>query len=290
MGLHVIQVEVGRTLDDRIPFPEEILVAGEQVMLPQVGGEPGAAVGEHPPLRTVHRACDAPQVCIVMRHPAAGAVHGAGRDGTRLAQFTDELEQGLGGLRKACHLGRPVVHLRVDVDGVFAVPGSVRLVVPDALEIRGLAAGLGTADQEITPVVEQQGHHPHVVAAIEGIQAPVGGQFRIFPGRKIQPDPVVLGGIQGRMPLLQMTENLLFSRSHRLVYLCLWIPGDIVIIHIIGGAGDVDGGIRGAADIESVLGGTHLPVCDYVGPEVGIDFSLNSLVVHRGNPSTDGNA
>ena len=31
--------------------------------------------------------------------------------------------------------GRPVVHLRIDVDGVLTVPGRVHTVVPDALQI-----------------------------------------------------------------------------------------------------------------------------------------------------------
>jgi hypothetical protein len=46
------------------------------------------------------------------------------------------------------HLGKiglfrwPVIHFRVDVDGVFAVPGGFVGIIPDSLEIGWLTARL----------------------------------------------------------------------------------------------------------------------------------------------------
>ena len=54
-------------------------------------------------------------------------------------------------------LGRPVVHLGVDVDGVLAVPGRLELVVPDALQVGRLAAGAARRDQQVAAVLEEQG-------------------------------------------------------------------------------------------------------------------------------------
>jgi hypothetical protein len=38
-------------------------------------------------------------------------------------------------------LGRPVIHLDVDIDMVIAVPRGVNVLVPEALEVGGHAAG-----------------------------------------------------------------------------------------------------------------------------------------------------
>ena len=45
-------------------------------------------------------------------------------------------------LAEVCHLGWPVVHLGIDVDGVFAVPRSMHAPVPYTLQVGSLSAGL----------------------------------------------------------------------------------------------------------------------------------------------------
>lgn len=53
-------------------------------------------------------------------------------------------------------LGGPVVHLGVDVDGVVAAPRRADQVVPEALEVGGLAAGAGAGDEQVAAVVEKE--------------------------------------------------------------------------------------------------------------------------------------
>ncbi len=37
---------------------------------------------------------------------------------------------------------RPVIHLRIDIDGILTVPWRIQLVIPDTLQGGGLAARL----------------------------------------------------------------------------------------------------------------------------------------------------
>ena len=52
-----------------------------------------------------------------------------------LVNLADEFEQGLVQFRQVRHFRGPVVHLKIDVRGVFRVPRWEHLVVPDTLQI-----------------------------------------------------------------------------------------------------------------------------------------------------------
>ena len=61
----------GRLLHDRVgPLAQELPVAGEQVMLPEVVAEPGAAGGPDAVIRGVDGRRAAPEVGVVVQHPA----------------------------------------------------------------------------------------------------------------------------------------------------------------------------------------------------------------------------
>ena len=77
-------------------------------------------------------------------------------------------------LREVRHLGGPVVHLGVDVDGVVRAPGRVEVMIPDPLEVRGLGAGTRRRNQEIAPVLEQQGDEGGIRSRSEAPNALVG--------------------------------------------------------------------------------------------------------------------
>lgn len=64
----------------------------------------------------------------------------AGGSASGVCQFIKGGKEGVVALGEAGKFGWPVVHLDVDVAGVFAVPGWVEGVVPDALEVGGLTA------------------------------------------------------------------------------------------------------------------------------------------------------
>ena len=71
-----------------------------------------------------------------MRYDPAAAVHAASGLRPAFGHALHKREQRLTALRKAKPFCRPVVHLQVDVDGVFAAPRRVHVRIPDALEIR----------------------------------------------------------------------------------------------------------------------------------------------------------
>ena len=91
-------------------------------MLPHVSREPGAAGGSVT-LRAVNRGGGAPQVCIVEIGPSAGVEHHLRGLAPAHRDVLDQREQRLGAFSEIRRFRGPVVHLGVDVDRVFAVPG-----------------------------------------------------------------------------------------------------------------------------------------------------------------------
>ena len=111
-------------------------------MFPDVRAEPCPSIRKHSPSSSVNRSGDAPEVGVVVRHPTTTSIHHAGGLRTSLTQVLHHLEQRLSGLRKVAHLSRPVVHLRIDVDGVFGIPWGIALVVPHTLQVGWLSPWL----------------------------------------------------------------------------------------------------------------------------------------------------
>ena len=197
MNLHEIEIEKSRTAHHGIPLAQELAVTIEEVMLPKMGGQPSSAMGEHAPIGTVNGSGNAPEIGIVMSHPATTAIHFAGRSGSRLTQITNHGEQRTGGFGEIRHLGWPVVHLGIDVDGVFRIPRGIHLVVPYALQVGSLTSLLGRRNKQIAPVIEHQRHHSHILTVLESSQTAVGGQ-RGSAG-KLKAHLIILGLINGFM-------------------------------------------------------------------------------------------
>ena len=175
IGLQIVEQEVGSTLHDGVIVCQELFVTRVEIMLPEVGGEPGAARGEHAPGGAVHGSGDAPEVGIVVGHPTLAAIHLLSRLRTRLTQVADHREEGLLCLCEIAYQRRPVVHLGIDVDGVFRVPWGIHLVVPHTLEVCGLATRLTRRNQQVSAILHHQRHHIEV-CAVEGSQALIRGQ------------------------------------------------------------------------------------------------------------------
>ena len=123
-------IETSGIAHDRKDLAEKGLVAGEEVMLPEMAAEPGGTHWPQPRRCAVYGSGDAPLVGVVMEHPAVGTVHLAGSLTTRLGHLADEFEQGAVHLREVTDLRRPVVHLEVDVRGVFRVPRREHFFIP----------------------------------------------------------------------------------------------------------------------------------------------------------------
>jgi len=137
---------------------EEVAVAGEEVVLVEVSAEPGAAHAPVGPRGRAHAFADgvggSPDVDVVVGAPAGEAVVFFGGDGAGLAEAIDEVEERTSAFGEVGGFGGPVVHLDVDVGSPVGAPRRGDLVVPNALEIRGLGAGAGAADEEIAAVLE----------------------------------------------------------------------------------------------------------------------------------------
>ena len=133
MGYHIRKVEQGRSFHGVIVTIEKLLVAREEIVLPQVCGQPCSATGIHAPVGTVDDARGAPDVGVVMCHPSTAAIHVACRGLAGLCEVFDEVEERLFTLRDVAHVGNPVVHFGIDIDGVFAVPRRIGFLVPHAL-------------------------------------------------------------------------------------------------------------------------------------------------------------
>ena len=142
MTLHIVEQELCCAAHHGILFFQEGFVASKQIVLPEMGGQPGAACREHTPSGTIHRSGDTPQVGIMMSHPTTAAIHLLRGHSAGFAQIINHREQRLCGLAQITDIGNPVVHLGIDVNRIFRVPRRIHLVVPHALQISGLSTGL----------------------------------------------------------------------------------------------------------------------------------------------------
>ena len=164
MYAHVVHQEVGSPLHDGVITLQQCFVARKQVLLPDVCRQPRTSRRKHAPCRTIHRSGNAPQICIVVSHPSSTTIHHVGCLASRLTQVTNHVEQGFLCLHKVAHHGGPVVHLSIDIDGVFRVPRGIHLVVPHPLQIGCLSTRLRRADQEVAPILHHERHHIKVAA------------------------------------------------------------------------------------------------------------------------------
>ena len=140
---------------------QEGLVQGVLVPLPDVGAHPG---GAHHPVgggdAAVLRGAVPPEVRVVVGHKPSGAVHGLGHLPAPGIHLLQKGEKGHVALGQVAGLHRPVVHFRVDVDGVLAVPGRLQLAVPDTLQVGGQGTWPAGGNGQIPPKPIVQGDKP----------------------------------------------------------------------------------------------------------------------------------
>ena len=161
-----VQEEPACTNERGVEAREVSGIAAILVMLPEILAEPGAAGWPEAP-GPVDRGRCAPEVSVMVSHPAAGTPVHFGRAGARLGQVHDHGVQRLDTLGQVARLGRPVIHLGVDVDGVLAAPRRVHAGIPQALQRRRLSAWSRAAQQEVTAELKVESHELRVVAACE---------------------------------------------------------------------------------------------------------------------------
>ncbi len=182
----------------RVEPGEELLVAGELIMFPQVLAEPRAAGGPEAP-GTVDRGGSPPEIGVVVGDPAAGPPLHLGGAGAGFGEILDHGHERLDALAQIGGFGRPVVHLGVDVDRVLAAPGRVQAVVPKALERGRLSALARGTDEQVAAVLEIQSGQPGIVAGGKAFDPLVGGKFGRGGRAQIEghaaEEPLVLGHV-----------------------------------------------------------------------------------------------
>ncbi len=130
----------------------------------------------------IARAREAPGVGDVVRDESPRAVVNARRLPARLAQRLEEVEQRQMRFREVGDLGRPVVHLQVDVEVIVAVPRRAHAVVPQALQIRGQIAGPAACGEQIAAVLEVQRFESQVPLAALHAFEPFVGRLTVVSG------------------------------------------------------------------------------------------------------------
>ena len=239
-----------------------------------MGGEPGSAVGEHAPLRTIYRACYAPDIGVMMCHPTTAAIHFLSRLCSRYTQILNQRIQRLRGVTEIRYLGRPVVHLRIDVDSIFTVPRRIFAVVPNTLQVCCLSTRLGRGDEQIATIVIHQCHHRHILAARKFLQALVGRQRSIDIGWQNQRRSSELLLVSLHMAFLQ----LCIAHQFHLIYIVSIALGSIarhiVIVHKIGGSTHEDG----------CLGAIRPYICHAFSSESRLDVFLVLSLHLQHNP------
>src|SRR5262245_42200050 len=153
----IVEQEFRSLFHDRVrALRKKITIAREVVVIPQMQAQPCATHGPEAGMYAVNRNCIAPDVGVVMNHKAARAVEVFGNAAPVIERIVDEIEQRLVKLGEVGDLRRPVIHFRVDVDRVLAVPGWLEFLIPNALKIRGHRTRSTAGDQQIPAELKVQ--------------------------------------------------------------------------------------------------------------------------------------
>ena len=217
-----------------------------------------------------------------MGHPSTASVHLAGRFGPSHAQVGYQVEQRLLGFSQIAHQRRPIVHLGIDVNGVFRVPGGIQLVIPHALQVGRLASRLRRADEQIAPVLHHQGHQVKV-GAVEGFQALVCGQFGRGRRGQTQRNASILLLVFSQVVRQQLSVRPVFQGCQRLQVLLRRVSTDVVVIHEVGGSHNVEHGFGGVGHAHRVATGLYASVSANHHSAVGFQPSLYAFLLHTVN-------
>ena len=134
--------EVGSATQCSIVTTQEVGVARKEIVLPQMLRQPCASIRPHTEISGIDGTRDAPDVGIMMSHPTLCPIEHTRCLGTSMCQVVDHREERFVTLAEISHLSRPVIHLSIDIYGVFAVPGSIHAAIPHSLKVCRLSARL----------------------------------------------------------------------------------------------------------------------------------------------------
>jgi len=162
-----------------------------------------------------------------------------------LGQIHHHRHERLDALAEVHRLGRPVVHLGIDVDRVLALPGRIHALVPEALEIGRLRARPRAADQQVPAELKVEGRQLRIVLLIgvsnPFVRRPLGGRG----GAEVQRDAAKQLLMGGHMVLEHRIERPPGGPGDGLFGQCFGVAAHVLEALVAGRRRDQqDGGIR----------------------------------------------
>ncbi len=142
------------------------------------------------------------------------SAHGPGGYTAVIQQLPVQARQGLCQFVQVAGAGKPVVHLRVDIDRVVTEPRREFFPVPKPLEVCRLGPGAGTGYQQVAAKVEQQRRQVGIRLSffrIPDALVRVRAAVRALP--KVQRDPVEIAPVFAYMPC-QHGVKVFFKGGH----------------------------------------------------------------------------
>ena len=142
-------------------------------------------------------------------------------------------------LGQAGHLCRPVIHFRIDIGSVLAVPRRREALIPDTLEIGRLSSRLRTTYQEVTSELKVQLNQLRIITLRKFLHTHIGSACSCRGCSQIKTDPIEITPVGPDMSFAHRTVPLGAQIFHTLFQTTLRIGRDIVITDKIGGNIDI---------------------------------------------------
>ena len=170
MALAVIDEEVEKKLrgilHDGVGFAsQKSAIQAILIVFPVMERQPRAAHRPYAAIGVIYGCGIAPGIEIVMKGETAGAIHHFGCAPATLDIRFDQVEERLSSFREVADFGRPVVHLEIDVGGVFTVPRRSHTFVPNALQVGRHGAGTTAPHQQIPAELEVECGEARIILA-----------------------------------------------------------------------------------------------------------------------------
>ena len=219
---------------------EKRLVERVEVVVPDVHRKPRAARRPRAASARTSRPCNAPDVGVVVRHPALRAVDVArglrACDGELVAHLPDGLRE----IAEARWLRRPVVHLRVDVHGVVARPRRPAAVVPDSLKVERLRSRLRAGDEKVASEAEVQRRKVGIACFGEALKTLERRLPRTRIASEVERAAVGLSLVERDMVRLRLGVWLLHRGSELAERLCARVAGKVAEVPEVRADRDIE--------------------------------------------------
>ncbi len=241
-----------RAFHDRIRSGlQKSLIAGERVMLPDMLTQPGRTHGPDAP-DAVSGCGESPDIAQMMHHPTAGAVMALRRQMAGFHQGLDVIHQRQSAVGQITHLGRPIVHLQIDVGVIIRIPRRRHRIVPFALQIGRQRSGPRTGHEQVTAVLKIERHERRIVGSLfHFLQPLVRRHVRLRRRAQIEG--------HAAKSLLMLTDMCRFQFSIRLSggFYSRLTQRARIFVSIGGGGGHINGKGVGVANGDMIFISRH---------------------------------